>query len=88
MFLKIISLSLAAIFLTNPSVAETFEVQILNKGETGAMVFEPSYLKVAVGDTITFLPASKGHNAVTIKGMFPENVENSKVKLENRFQLR
>lgn len=57
MFLKIISLSLAAIFLTNPSVAETFELQMLNKGETGAMVFEPSYLKVAVGDTITFLPA-------------------------------
>ena len=87
MFLKIISLSLAAIFLTNPSVAETFEVQMLNKGETGAMVFEPSYLKVAVGDTITFLPASKGHNAVTIKGMFPENVEKFKSKIGKPFSV-
>ena len=87
MFLKIISLSLAAIFLTNPSVAETFEVQMLNKGETGALVFEPSYLKVAVGDTITFLPASKGHNAVTIKGMFPENVEKFKSKIGKPFSV-
>ena len=31
---------------------KTFEVQMLNKGETGAMVFESTYLKVAVGDTV------------------------------------
>ena len=87
MFLKIISLSLATIFLTNPSVAETFEVQMLNKGETGAMVFEPSFLKVAVGDTVTFVPSSKGHNAVTIKGMFPKNSEKFKSKIGKPFSV-
>ncbi|MEO7223986.1 MAG: pseudoazurin, partial [Devosia sp.] len=43
-------------FAAMPSMAANFEVHMLNKGEAGAMVFEPALTKVAVGDTVTFIP--------------------------------
>lgn len=64
-------LTLAAL----PAQAANFEVQMLNKGAAGTMVFEPSALKVAPGDTVTFIPTDKGHNAETIKDMLPEGAE-------------
>lgn len=36
------------------------------------MVFEPSFVKIAPGDTVRFVSTDKGHNAETIKGMLPE----------------
>jgi pseudoazurin len=48
---------------------------MLNKGEAGAMVFEPALVKVAPGDTVTFVPTDKGHNAETIKEIIPEGAE-------------
>lgn len=58
-----------------PAMATNFEVHMLNKGEAGAMVFEPALTKVAVGDTVTFLPTDKGHNAETIKDLLPAGAE-------------
>lgn len=58
-----------------PGMAANFEVHMLNKGEAGAMVFEPALTKVAVGDTVTFLPTDKGHNAETIKELLPAGAE-------------
>jgi pseudoazurin len=52
--------------------AETHEVQMLNRGEDGPMVFEPAVLKIAPGDTVRFVAADGGHNAETIDGMFPD----------------
>jgi pseudoazurin len=60
---------------TAPAYAANFEVQMLNKGEAGAMVFEPALVQVAVGDTVTFLPTDKGHNAESIKDAMPEGAE-------------
>ncbi|MFD1746097.1 pseudoazurin [Rhizobium helianthi] len=52
--------------------AADHEVKMLNKGSNGeAMVFEPSSLKVAVGDTVRFVPTDKGHDAATVKDMVP-----------------
>lgn len=62
-------------FVGTPALAANFEVHMLNKGADGAMVFEPALTKVAVGDTVTFLPTDKGHNAETIKGMLPDGAE-------------
>lgn len=59
----------------SPAYAADFQVQMLNKGATGTMVFEPSYTKIAVGDTVTFVPTDKGHNAESIKDMIPEGAE-------------
>lgn len=50
-----------------PSLAAEFTVKMLNTGKDGPMVFEPSYVKVAVGDTVTFVPAEKGaHYSVSM----------------------
>lgn len=73
---KIAALALlAALALATPAAAANFEVHMLNKGAEGAMVFEPAAIKVAPGDTVTFLPTDKGHNAETIKDMLPEGAE-------------
>ena len=72
MLIQKLILGLTTLFMATAGLAETFEIQMLNKGETGRMVFEPAYLAVAPGDTVTFVPASKGHNAETIKGMIPD----------------
>jgi len=57
------------------AMAETHEVRMLNKGEDGRMVFEPGFLQVAPGDTVTFLATDRGHNAETADGMIPDGAE-------------
>ena len=57
------------IFVNNYSfAADTHIVKMLNNGKDGAMVFEPAYIKINKGDSITFEMEDKGHNAVTILG--------------------
>ncbi|RGP38978.1 pseudoazurin [Pseudotabrizicola alkalilacus] len=75
MFPKLITASLAALMLASAANAENFEVKMLNKGDDGAMVYEPAFVQAAVGDTITFVSTDKGHNVEGIKGMLPEGVE-------------
>ncbi len=60
--------------------AAEFEVLMLNKGAKGAMVFEPDFISAAPGDTIRFVPADKGHNVETIKGMLPDGATPVKSK--------
>lgn len=70
-----IAVALAATIIASPTLAANFEVQMLNKGEAGTMVFEPALTKVAVGDTVTFVPTNPGHNAESIADMLPEGAE-------------
>jgi pseudoazurin len=68
------TLQLAAVIFTlaaGPALAANHEVHMLNKGADGAMVFEPALTNVAVGDTVTFIPTDKGHNAETISDILP-----------------
>ena len=74
MFSKLIAGSLCALWLSTAAQAETFEVKMLNKGTEGAMVFEPAFVKAAVGDTINFVATDKGHNVELMKDMLPEGV--------------
>jgi pseudoazurin len=67
--------------------AETHEVHMLNKGEAGAMVFEPAYVKAAPGDVVHFVPTDKGHNVEQIDGMLPDGVEGFKSKFNEPFDL-
>ena len=55
-----------------PAGAAEHEVKRLNKGAEGTMVFEPSLLKIAPGDTVHFLATDKGHNVLSIEGMAPD----------------
>jgi len=63
--------AIAALAAGQASAAE-HEVQMLNKGEKGMMVFQPDFVRAAPGDTIKFVPVDKGHNVETIQGMLPE----------------
>lgn len=54
-----------------PTHAAEHTVKMLNQSEWGYMSFEPSFLKVKVGDSVTFEPTTPGHNAVTINYMIP-----------------
>ncbi len=73
--------------LAAPALAADYEVHMLNKGEAGAMVFEPAYLAIQPGDTVTFLPTDKGHNVETIKDMIPEGAEVFKSKINENFTV-
>ncbi|RLJ59205.1 pseudoazurin [Litoreibacter meonggei] len=80
-------LALAAL-MGGAALAETFEIQMLNKGADGArMVFEPAFVQAAPGDTIKFIASSKGHNAETAKGMFPEGAEGFKGKVNEELEI-
>lgn len=68
--------------------AETFEVQMLNKGTDGQrMVFEPAFIQVASGDTIKFMASDKGHNAEANKGMLPDGAEKFKGKINEEIEV-
>lgn len=76
-------LAIAGLMITSslPALAANFEVKMLNKGAAGAMVFEPMLTKIAVGDTVTFVPVDKGHNAETIAEVLPPGGETFKGKI-------
>ena len=65
----------AALVMPIAAEAAEHEIMMLNKGAAGAMVFEPAFLEIEVGDSVTFVPVDKGHDAVSIKGMVPDGAE-------------
>lgn len=76
--LKIVAAAALLTLAAAPAFAANFEVHMLNKGEAGTMVFEPALTQIAVGDTVTFIPTDKGHNAEAIKDILPEGAETFK----------
>lgn len=67
--------ALVLIGLSNAAFAESHEVRMLNSGEAGPMVFDPSFLEIAPGDTVKFLATDPGHNAEAIPDMIPDEAE-------------
>ena len=56
-------------------VGTTHEVKMLNQGAEGVMVFEPAYLRINPGDSVTFKAIDAAHNSASIPGMIPENAQ-------------
>lgn len=85
------SMLLGAAFLVaavSGATAAEHVINMLNKGADGsAMVFEPAYVKAAVGDTVKFVPVDKGHFAVALPGMWPEGVAEAKGKMNQEFTV-
>ena len=77
----------AAIFMAGGAQAEEHVVHMLNKGEKGAMVFQPALVIAAPGDTVRFVPTDKSHNVESVKGMLPDGVEPFKSKINEEFVL-
>ncbi|MDB3880146.1 plastocyanin/azurin family copper-binding protein [Alphaproteobacteria bacterium] len=58
---------IAIAFLSTPTLAAEVTIEMLNKDSNGnRMVYSQEIAKVEVGDTVTWLPASKGHNVEII----------------------
>jgi pseudoazurin len=52
---------------TPAAMAAEHVVKMLNNGKDGSMVFEPAFVKAAVGDTVVFTPADRGaHNSASL----------------------
>ena len=72
--------------LTSSAYAADMTIDMLNKNADGErMVYSTEVAKVAIGDTITWLPASKGHNVHFISA--PDGVELVKSKMNREFSF-
>ncbi|RFC69386.1 MULTISPECIES: pseudoazurin [Mesorhizobium] len=76
-----VAAAIAALLIAGAANAADHQVQMLNKGEKGAMVFQPDYVVAAPGDTVTFVPTDKSHDVASIKDMIPEGAQPFKGKL-------
>jgi len=66
---KLLSSVSIILALATPALAEDMTIDMLNKREDGAkMVDSEDIARIEVGDTITWVPTSKGHNVEFIAG--------------------
>ena len=77
-----------AMAVAGPAAAKDVQVKMLNKGAAGSMVFEPALVKVAPGDTVTFVAVDKGHNAEIISGMIPAGAAPFKGKMNQILTIK
>jgi pseudoazurin len=87
MFRTLVSSLVLSIALTGAAAAEDFEVKMLNRGDAGTMVFEPAFLRIAAGDTVTFIAEDRGHNAESIPEMLPEGAEEFSGKINEEITV-
>lgn len=85
--LSCLAVPAAILAFAGTGFAADYQVQMLNKGEDGPMVFEPAFVRAEPGDTITFVPTDKSHNVEAIAEILPEGVEPFKSKLNEEFVL-
>lgn len=62
---KIVIAAIMGLTAVAASAAE-HQVKMLNTGKDGAMVFEPSFLKVAKGDSVKFIKVDPSHNSAAV----------------------
>ena len=79
--------AIAALSTVTMTAAADLEVHMLNKGKDGAMVFEPGLTKVLPGDTVTFVPTDKSHNAESIKDLIPDGAKPFKGKMNEPIKV-
>ena len=85
---KFVAGMVIALVVASPAAAKDVQVKMLNKGAKGAMVFEPALVKVAPGDTVTFVATDKGHNAEIISGMIPAGAAPFKGKMNQNLTIK
>lgn len=83
----VVAAAFAVALLAGAAQAADHQVQMLNKGEKGAMVFQPDFIVAAPGDTVTFVPTDKSHDAESIKDMIPEGATPFKGKMNEQITV-
>ena len=73
--MKKIAILLVAMMISTSSFAADITVEMLNKrkSDNATMVYSEDISRIDVGDTITWLPTTKGHNVHFLAG--PEGLE-------------
>ena len=60
---KLLSTTILLTMFSTAAIAEDTTIEMLNKRDDGAkMVYSEDITRIDVGDTITWIPTSKGHN--------------------------
>ena len=84
--LKIVALVLTlimAVLVTPTLYAADMEVEMLNRRDDGAkMVYSEDIVRIDIGDTITWVPTTKGHNVHFLAG--PEGWDIPKKSKQNK----
>ena len=63
------TVALLGVMACSPALAADTTVEMLNKRDDGAkMVYSEDITRIDVGDTVTWVPTSKGHNVEFIAG--------------------
>ena len=71
------------VFVSSLAYADNITIDMLNKRDDGAkMVYSEDITRIDIGDTITWMPKSKGHNVHFIAG--PEGWELPKKSKNNK----
>ena len=78
--LKILITTFILLFFTSSSFSADVTIEMLNKLGKESMVYSKKIARVNVGDTVTWLATSKGHNVEFIKGGVPADVDKFKSK--------
>ena len=82
-YVSILSIAFGSVFYAGQALADNTTVEMLNKRDDGAkMAYSEDITRIAVGDTITWVPTSKGHNVHFIAG--PEGWELPKKSKNNK----
>jgi pseudoazurin len=68
--------------------AADHRVEMLNKDSDGrVMQFEPAFLQIEPGDTVTFVATDKGHNSESILQMIPADADAWKGKINEEITI-
>ena len=78
--LKILITTFILLFFTSSSFSADVTIEMLNKLGKESMVYSKKIARVNVGDTVTWLATSKGHNVEFIKDGVPTGVDKFKSK--------
>jgi pseudoazurin len=92
MLRTLVAAAAAAILVCGTSFAASaadYQVKMLNKGPDGQMMaFDPAFLKIAPGDSVTFVPVNKGHDVQSIDGMIPDGAQPWKGKVSQEITVQ
>jgi pseudoazurin len=83
------AIGLAAMLAVPTTVfAADHQVLMVNKDSEGRpMQFEPAFLKVEPGDTVTFVAKDKGHNSEALPDKIPEGAQAWKGKMNEEITV-
>lgn len=81
--IRIIAAAFAMMLVSNITYGKTVEIEMLNKDDQGRkMVYSQELVHIDTGDTVTWMPTSKGHNVEIVAAPegfdIPKKSKNSK----------